>query len=171
MYVLHAIRRTKENTNLTHRTMRIPTHNIERDLPLLRAMIKREEGVWRIYRSVNRRDINKTFLWMQHKMLDDVTNKYYADRVDKLWTKGLMQTEHKAERKYLVDIDTDSLFGQTLIIEHLKQKGVAIIQIINTPNGIHMVTYPFDVRFLEQFDDAEVKKDALLFIERIDNND
>ena len=169
MYVLHAIRRAKENTGLPHKSIRLPSTDIAKDIETIKSKISREEGTWRIYRSVNKRDVFKTYKWMQHKMLDD-TDMFHADRLDRLWTKGLMQPENKAERLYLVDVDSKDAVEVDSVVITLNILGVKIDEIIETPNGFHIVANPFDVRDLDDCKYTEVKKDALLFIERVEND-
>jgi hypothetical protein len=72
-----------------------------------------------------------------------------------------MQPHNKAERKFLLDIDDkDSIDVVKTILEIAK---IEILDFIETPNGYHIVTFPFDRRILPKC--VDVKPDALKFKE------
>lgn len=58
------------------------------DLALLEAKLRVLGGIWRIHKTVNKRDTDKTRKWLIHKLID---NPEYAGCVDSLWRTALLQ--------------------------------------------------------------------------------
>ena len=168
IYVYQAIRRTKENSTTSGpRVIREPDVH-EDTVGVLKKAIQGYPGTWRIYRSVNLRDVRKAEIELAKTLID----RAYAPQdgqknVLSLWKTILMQPRNKAERLYLVDIDTtddEKALEIVDIVVELAGHG----ETVQTPNGWHFLCKPFDVRVLEQFDCASVHKDGLLFVERIE---
>ena len=171
-YMLVALRRVSksknENVGLTQKVIRQlikPSDDYHLEVEKLVNDISNEDGYWRIYRSVNKRDLNKAFKALQIEMINRGTE--IADRIDGVWKSIIMKPENKAERLFLVDIDTKNEKILMDIISSLNPIG--IIENNETPNGYHIITKPFKPQLLQNFKDVEVKKDALFFIKDIDN--
>jgi hypothetical protein len=175
-YILSALRRKKENPNLQELCFRQIVKDMEIDLNILKARISKEQGIWRIYRSVNRRDLNKAFKHFQHKLIDGID----PWGLESEWKSSLCQTENKAEKKFLIDIDNNPDQYEIDSIKNyiVKNKGI-ILEENRTPNGYHIITIPFDSRDiygesehrrLNSFTNLEIKKDALFFLEIVDNS-
>jgi hypothetical protein len=92
---------------------------------------------------------------------------------EKLWMSLLLQPRNKAQRRYLVDIDTNDEVRKNEVREVIKAwlqetRGVSWeIKENKTPNGFHLVCDQFDVRLLTPYSEfASVHKDGLFFVEK-----
>lgn len=130
----------------------------------LKKIIADEKGVWRIYRTVNKRDFDKARKILMKDLIDRPEDLDY--KIDSHWKSILMKSKCKAERKFLVDIDTKSTEVLENVLEALK---MTMSDVIDTPNGYHIVSDCFDTRILKDFEDVEVKPDDLVFMEMFEN--
>jgi hypothetical protein len=167
-YVVIALKRVSkskdENTGMEKESRRLIVKNgLTVDEVVARAKTMCDsKGVWRIYRSVNKRNFDKAFKKLQVEM---IMNPEFADHVDSKWKSILMGSDCKAERKFLVDIDTKDFNVHNQVISVLNELNIELFDHRETVNGFHIVCDPFDPRKLSEFKDVEVKKDALLFLE------
>ena len=171
-YMLVALRRVSESKNenvgLSKKVIRRlvkPDEDYHIVAKQLADELSKEEGYWRIYRSVNRRDLNKAVKSLQIELIN--RGDEIADRVDSVWKSIIMKPENKAERLFLIDIDTKDTSIVTNIINLLCDKNVSIEEDNETPNGYHLITKPFNPQLLKDFDDVEIKKDALLYLNSV----
>lgn len=86
---------------------------------------------------------------------------------ESLWKDILMQPRNKAERLFLLDVDTkdDNILERLnnyLLVSDL------FFEARPTPNGMHYVTEPFNPVVLEEFEDVSLKKDGLLYVESLE---
>ena len=173
MYVYEAIRRPKENPTIVGprilREVGYSSLSEEQVIENLKAKISVIPGVWRIYRSVNKRnEVNSKleFINALTKQLvapDSVSQK----NPESLWKDILMQPHNKAERLFLLDVDTkDEVVLQALTSnEEIKSH-----RVVSTPNGFHIVCEPFNPNLLDSLGiayDVSVKRDALLYMQTI----
>jgi len=165
-YMVYALRRVSkaknENVGLKELAFkRLCTDNdIDSTLSILKEIIGCKEGVWRFYRSVNRRSLKKAFTELQVELIRNPASLY----VDSIWKSVLSKDVCKAERKFLVDIDTSD-FSYIGRVERYVLGKTNILEISKTPNGYHIVVEKFDTReLLEKFDKVEIKKDALFYL-------
>ena len=167
-HLLIAIRRKKENKeeDMTWRgelCFRQVVTDYEEDLATLTNKIQRFPGVWRIYKTTNARDISKARKMLMTKLINEPEEWDY--RVDSLWRTCLLQPDCKAERNFLLDIDTKD----EVVLEELAPKlSGKVLQQVETPNGWHIVAEKFDVRALEGIKDVEFKRDGYVFVDRIE---
>jgi hypothetical protein len=171
MYVYQAIRRPKENPDIDGirviREVGYSRFTEQEIINKLKAKISTIPGVWRIYRSVNTRDEVKSKL----ELIDTLTrqlvlpNSVSNKDPESLWKDILMQPHNKAERLFLLDIDSkDEFVIKTIFINAL----INIHQVAETPNGFHMICDPFDPKLIESFQETvSIKKDALVYIQTI----
>lgn len=127
-----------------------------------------------IYLSVNPRNALKASFSLLKRINDwnfealngvDISKR--LKKIDNIWISELMKPENKSGRgRFLVDVDTKD--GEKLndILNKIS-KLVTNYQYYDTRNGTHILTDPFNPTDFK-FQDAEVKKDALLFIEFVD---
>jgi hypothetical protein len=175
--VLRRVSATKnENMGLTKKCMRFVDRDNDPVETLRRAKKTCDEpGMWRIYRSVNKRDTEIAMKQLQIQMImhpNDV-----MDKVDAKWKSILMESKCKGERKFLVDIDNSDPYYQMEVRRYLseftytKKKSTEVLSLqtyeeAGTPNGYHVVTDAFDSRELEKkFPDVEIKRDDLLLVD------
>jgi hypothetical protein len=167
VHVYFAVKRNKDNKpeHHGHSSVReICSDNEPQTIRRLKASIT-EPGIWRIYRSVNSRDVKKAELELVKTLIDRMALPLSTSPLPliSLWKTILMQPHNKAEKKFLIDIDSEDALTPVLsnpVIEIERQ--------VRTPNGYHLVCKPFDVRILEGIQNASIQKDGLLFIDRFE---
>ena len=182
--VLLAIPRKKDNANVTceqmqHRKVfkKVWSEPDERDKRLneLRAIaIVYPEYKWRIYETINWRDLRKTWYEYQKSILDwQRTDKKgtmdWLDRVHSEWVSAMMRPESCLSEGKLFMIDKDDKDNLVDFVNYVcNEVGAEQIDAYETPNGRHMLVKPFDVR---KFDgkkwNAELHKDGLRLVEVI----
>jgi len=164
LHLLIAIRRKKENRNMTEYCIRRVIRNEEQDLKELKTIIQGIKGVWRIYHTVNLRDADEAAKQtISSLILHPVNNS----RIDSIWKTNLMRSVCKAEKKYLVDIDTDREAIYLNTKKLLLDNDVIILKDIKTPNGWHLVTEQFDTRLVQNIGCVELHRDRYYFIELV----
>ena len=182
IHVYCAIKRKKENTpeHLSNGPIVMRESDIHEDtISLLKESTKKYPGVWRIYKSVNKRDVKKSELELVKTLIDKHTTSINNIKpVPRLWKTILMQPRNKAERKYLIDIDNVDIIDSVkeILTDYITNHNnsdqnkqlMNSFDTIKTPNGYHIIIEPFDVRILDHFSekDCSINKDGLLFIER-----
>ena len=128
-----------------------------------------------IYLTANPRNSLKAMFALQNKMnhwtYEALHGTDISKRLKKLggyWISELMKPENKSGRGlFLLDVDTKDELALNSILEYLSQINCNY-QYFETRNGYHILTDPFNpVEF--KSDDVELKKDALLFIEFIED--
>lgn len=166
--VLFLMHRTKDgghNKEMKRRVLWYIVHNREeykKALTRLLAMKNASNIDYRIYASVNPRDLSKAEKEFKRLMLEaDFAGKenkrYFYERLDAKWISALMKPGCKAKSRFLWDIDGD---------EHVMDKALDklknwnIIRIYDTKNGYHIITEPQDPTGI----DLELKKDGLLLL-------
>lgn len=168
MYVYQAIKRTKENESIEGpRCMRevlYPHSTEDQVIAKLKRACEVYPGTWRIYRSVNRRDERKSKIELAKTLIDQLANPNGATdkSPESLWKTILMQPSNKAERLFLIDIDTNEQSYYNSICGLVQAE---LVESCQTPNGFHIVCRPFNPEVLKGLVNVEIKKDALLFIE------
>ena len=162
-----AIRRKKENSDLKEICFRHVIRDEGKDLEFIKQKIAGVPGVWRIYKTVNARNFEKARKILITKLVQDPENWMY--RVDSLWKTCLLQPKCRAERKYLLDIDTKDFKRECEVMEAIKKTNPELLERTETPNGVHIVLEKFDTRVLEGIEDVEFKRDGYVFVERITN--
>lgn len=171
-YMIIALRRISasknENVGLEKACIRKivkSNETIEITVNHLKKIIADEKGVWRIYRTVNKRDFDKARKILMKDLIDRPED--LSHKIDSHWKSILMKSNCKADKKFLVDIDTKQLETRENVLEALKS--TTILESVETPNGFHFVTEVFDTRLLKDMEDVEIKKDELVFMEMFEN--
>jgi len=169
VYMVVAMRRNGkakgENQGLSKKVLRRvvrPGEEYQDTANEFKEMLSNEPGYWRMYRSVNRRSLTKAKQALQIKLITD--GDRIAHKIDSEWKSLLMKKEQRAERLYLLDIDTKDEKTVIAIINKVDSLGVALIEQIETPNGHHIVIEPLDKRELSEFEDVSVKTDDLVYL-------
>jgi len=165
LYVYQAVRRTKENDNIVGPRIIREVSSYTNPINILKKATADYPGIWRIYRSVNARNVNKAEVELVKTLVDRINDPSSASNkpIPSLWKTILMQPRNKAERLYLIDIDTVNSEVPAAINRLLDGK---VHMSTNTPNGYHLIAEPFDIRLVESIEDVSVLKDGLLFIEK-----
>lgn len=171
MYVYEAIRRPKENPTIVGpRIIREVCYSHlseEQVISNLKAKISAIPGVWRIYRSVNKRNETNAKLELINTLIKQLVlpNSVSDKNPESLWKDILMQPHNKAERLFLLDIDTkdEAVFNSVI-----NNPEVVPQKVVATPNGFHIICEPFNPNHIESIADVvSIKRDALLYIQTI----
>lgn len=158
-----AIRRKKENEKGKKYCFRVIIKNEEVDLQNLKDRISHIPGTWRIYKTVNARNM-QTGRKELMKMLIEYSPAFDSC-IDAKWRSILMKPECKVGRKLLIDIDDkDRLLDVKFALNEI---AVEPEQEIETPNGWHLVVPNFDTRVLEGIEDIEIKRDDLVYVDKV----
>jgi hypothetical protein len=161
-----AFARHKDGAIGTPKCIRTIIKDYELDLKILETKLKIIERVWRIHKTVNKRDTQKARIWLIHKLID---NPEYAGCVDSMWRTALLQPNCIAgQKKFLLDIDTENnkelgIIGDTIFCS----KGM-IREKVKTPNGFHYITLPFDTREVLKLKNVKLLRDGYLFIKKVE---
>lgn len=166
-YLFSAIRRNKENGEGAERKVLVEVcyaGDQFETIARLTAQCSLSPGKWRIYRSVNKRNVATAKLeFVKTLMTQLVTPLSTTDRQpEALWKKILASPSHKSERKFLLDVDTKN--KELLLQLHSAIGQIPLLEIVETPNGFHYVTPPFDPKLVLGVEKVEIKKDALIFV-------
>jgi len=173
-YVVVALRRISkkkfENIGLKKACKRFVVkkyENVEDVLSMAEDYCLSQEGQWRLYRTVSKRNLDRAKINTMKFLID-------SDRVDidDVWISQLLQPECDAEKLLLLDFDIKDEQTRKQVLkdtkEFLKDIDVDVQEERQTPNGFHLVTKRFDTRVLETMvPELEVKKNALLFISKV----
>lgn len=116
---------------------------------------------FRVYESVNARDMDKATLELQRTLLGYSGNK----GVDRLWLSILQKPLCRAERKFLIDVDHEDDKEYEAVYDTLIYNNVSVLDVYSTKNGHHIITKPFSPALLSDYSSyAEVKKDSLRLV-------
>ncbi len=160
-----ALRRTKENRGSQELCFRQIIKDEVLDLRILEERIKYITGTWRIYKTINKRKIEPARKLLMKFLIDDPERFEY--RIDSLWKNCLLRKECKASKKFLIDIDCKYIPEE--IADLIENKIIEVEHQTATPNGWHLVCQELDTRLLQGIENVEVKRDALVFVERFKN--
>ena len=160
-----AVRRRKDNPNgareICYREL---IQDPEIDLERLKCRIKTQPGIWRIHKTVNKRDTSKAFKLLQHRMIEEPE---IAMRLPTIWKTCLLQTECRAERNILLDIDSPA--SHLPVVNALMAHSIVPLFSVNTPSGgSHVVCPKFDTRIIEGIEAVTVMRDDVHFVERLE---
>jgi hypothetical protein len=126
----------------------------------------------RLYSCVNPRKLDQSIKNFHHKLVDlyTVQDKIsFICRVNDKFCSSLMQPENKDSNLFLLDFDTKDFNDNANLIARMATLHINIIYSYPTPNGWHYVTDPFNPILLTGVDDLQIKKDALLLLNTIEN--
>jgi len=161
MYV--AIKRKKDNINAKNKLcIRQIIKDYDKDRKIIISKMKiLEHGHWRLYRTVNARNVEKAYREFIHYLIDNgpIIN------IDSKWKSILLKNHNKAESKFLIDVDKPGKSIERNMSKYLQERNIQIYEHTTTLNGLHFIVAPFDTRaFEENFEfPVEIKKDALFF--------
>lgn len=118
---------------------------------------------YRIYSSVNSRDITKAIHEFKRRQLEtDYGNmhefeSFYCDVKNRFFS-CLMNPNCRAQNNFLIDCDTQLEYEHAEL--QLRNSGLVIME-YKTRNGVHIITRPFNPN---DYGNMEIKKDELMFI-------
>lgn len=161
-----ALRRKKDNPDLQDLCFReVDNYGDGQALERLKLRIMSEQGIWRIHKTINKRDTHKALKLLQHKMIDNFED--VAPRLEIIWKTCLLQKESKAERNILLDIDSKEA------LDYILDDSVDALTVscVKSPNGHHIVLKEgIDTRRFMNIKDVTIQRDGYVFVEIIKNN-
>ncbi len=125
----------------------------------------------RLYSSVNARCMKKAVKTFQHKQLDVIPEyeDVFYSRINDEFCSSLMQADSRVSSMFLLDHDTkDPKELNTFLI---KNRDIKLHYLYPTPNGWHAIVDPFNPILMEGMVATELKKDALMLINWIEDKD
>ena len=170
--VLFLIHRNKEggetNNTKVKKVITRDSKEFKEELIKLVDFKERSEIPYRIYSSLNKRDINKAIRKFKFEQLEadyydeSQRNNFYYD-IKNRFLGCLMQPTQRAETLFL--FDCDSIEGWNKTVQQLGELSIQIVDQYKTKNGWHVVTPPFNPGLFNPVDDVEIKKDGLLLLD------
>jgi len=161
--LLLAVRRHKENPLIKGEICFREVLKSETSLLVLKTKIANYPGIWRIYKSINKRDTRKAVKLLQKTLIDNP--EHWKGRIDSLWKTCLLQRECRAEKKMLIDLDTNDKDIYDKVIELIGDK---LVLSVKSPNGYNIVTEMIDTRLFDEFKNVTTfNRDGYVFLERI----
>ena len=118
---------------------------------------------YRIYSSVNSRDITKAIHEFKRRQLETdygtmhEFESFYCDVKNRFFS-CLMNPNCRAQNNFLIDCDTQLEYEHAEL--QLRNSGLVIME-YKTRNGVHIITRPFNPN---DYGNMEIKKDELMFI-------
>lgn len=166
-YILMGIARPKCNEDITnsnkkqYRMVLTSEEEIEESIKDLFALMSRHNLYWRIYLSVNARNLLKGYFNLREKMNNwsrkiiegDEESKEKLKYISSKWKSSLHQPQAKANDYFHFDLDDITEKECELFIESLPKQDGSEATTINesifkykqkTPNGYHIITEPFN---------------------------
>ena len=164
-----ALSRTKDGQQA--HCMRIVVKDPVVDLAILELRCKLAGGKWRIHKTVNKRDTEKARKWLLKKLIDFPEGRGF---IDSLWRTALLQPECVyGTKKFLLDIDSkvpSQLNNvKALLLEASQTFAIeALLEEIETENGWHFITVPFDTRKVCMLPYVELIRDGYVYVKTVE---
>ena len=133
------------------------------------------EYKWRIYETINWRDLRKAYFEFQKRILDwqrsDKENKMdWLQHYSSEWVSNLMRPESCASGRLFL-IDKDDKKNNAQFLNELIMRDIKVLEKYETVNGVHFITEPFDIRKLNGEEwNAEIHKDGLRLVKVIEKD-
>lgn len=169
VHVYLALARTKDG--MKTQCMRTVVKDPGVDLAILELRCKLSGGTWRIHRTVNRRDTEKARKWLLKKLIDFPEGRGF---IDSLWRTALLQPECVYGTKcFLLDVDTKDPLKLNEVRQFIKvaAQNTAIdllLEEVETPNGWHFITVPFDIRNVCALPYVSLNRDGYVYVKTVE---
>jgi len=168
VHVLSLMFRKKDNPNsdkdkyIFREVYNVGDYVMRRDkIEKLKQISKVCAGTWRIYESINERDVEKAKVMLMHKLIDNAID---VSKIDSEWKSILQKHECRGDKKFLLDLDNCTISDKYNVMTYLKDNDVIIHETYDTVNGFHIITDKFDVRGMKQFPFVDVKTDDMKLV-------
>lgn len=163
VYIYMGLQRNSKQGNKN--CIRTVIKDEELDLKMLEVKLKVFGGEWRIYRTVNARDVEKARKWLIKHLIDYPEN---ASFIDSAWRTALLQPCCiYGEKRFMLDIDTKNDNFLQELADILYDYKVKIENFIETPNGWHYITKPFDTREVCELPYVTLLRDGYYYVKTI----
>lgn len=135
---------------------------------------------YRIYISLNARDANKAFFNFQKKLLEINLGLFQGHndaqaqvtKIGSIWKTELQQTQNRATKYFLIDVDNDPNGLLTWdILRFIEENGINVVSTVKTVTGQHIVIKACDTRPIVDFCKKagfaiDIQKDSMVFVEQ-----
>lgn len=162
-----AFLRKKFNKSKSPRTIREIIKN-EDSLSIIKKRCELAGGYWRIHKTVNSRSTVKAMKTLQIFMINNPDCHTY---IDSLWKTCLLQEQNKAERNFMLDIDSKDPQLLQELAYRLNLCQINDYTLHKTPGGFHLICRPFDVRNIEGLGNITVLKDGYCYVDEVGEKD
>jgi hypothetical protein len=114
----------------------------------------------RVCINLNKRSFERTCFHALKKITDQIMNKDYPN-ARKAYNSVCGMYSAEEDRKWIVDIDVRGRYANEVLkcVDNCDPKGNKLITILDTKNGVHLITKPFNLQqFKVAHPDVEVHK-------------
>lgn len=157
-YFCQIIKRKKENPDVGSNSIVIKTYYIRSTEQLDKLMpemiLLANAHNARVCINLNKRSFERLAYQNLKKITDIILNKEFrhvCSAYDSVC--GEFSNEDTHNKKWIIDIDTKGREANDVLrcIDNLEPKGNKLVAIIETKNGVHLITHPFNVMDFKQF--------------------
>tara|TARA_R110000824_G_C15197540_1_gene675397 strand:+ start:1515 stop:2141 length:627 start_codon:yes stop_codon:yes gene_type:complete len=183
VWVIKGLTRNKDNYGMGERFMhrRIITkpEDFETSIKEIRMLATDPDTFYRLYVSLNARDVVKGLFQFQKKMIDigqGLANGYddhlaMSKKIGSIWKTELEQSNCRGTKRFLLDIDNADEIQATPALEYLTNAKIKVHAYIPTVSGVHVVFDAFDTRGLltyckEQGLEVDLKRDSMVYLDQ-----
>lgn len=170
-YFVQILKRKKEHKELGSNSYVVKSYyirsqeHLEKHKPEMICLAEFHNA--RVYINLNQRSFEKTCYHTLKKLTDQIMQKDF-DHGMKAFNSVCGMYAH-GDKKWVVDIDEKGRAANEILkcIDNCQPEGNKLITILDTKNGIHLITKPFNLKqFKEVYPDIDVHKNnpTILFI-------
>lgn len=171
LFLIHRSKEGAEHSNNDHVKKIITKNSSEFRLALYELLTNKNESElpYRIYSSVNARNIDKAIMKFKHEQLDadyydiESRNNFYYD-VKNRFISCLMAPSSAVDKKFLIDVDSEKEREECLKI--MVDSGLDYTPMFwyKTKNGWHLIIKPFNPSLFGGYA-SKINKDGLLLLD------
>lgn len=186
VYVVMAVARAKDNPEIVS-SSEVAFREVVKDRGDVRRKVERVAAVarshrsepagsltFRLYVTVNARNALKAYFNFRERTDGWVRDRIYGheeavrkfERVDSSWRSELQRPESRDETRFLFDLDEVTDAERDTFLDDLAEL-TDVDSRRETPNGVHIVTGPFNYNELETDVAYELKTDGMLFLDLV----
>lgn len=179
VYLLLALARSKENDEVDGpsriRTVVREADDLDPAVRELDHAVSRFDATYRLYLTANARNTQRALFALRRSMDDwlearlngstDVLRKF--GRIDSEFESTLQSDASRDETNFVFDLDDVTADEADQLESELRERTTVRLR-RETPNGVHLVTEPFDYNTLETDVEFELKTDGLVFVAFLD---
>jgi hypothetical protein len=188
VWILKGVSRTKDNPTGSpygdmHRFMRrlvmVSPDDIEKCYEDIKGMGNKKGTAYRMYVSLNSRNVIKGMFQFQKKLLDISHGvargledfKKQTTKLASVWKTELEQKGCRGTKRFLLDVDNGDKLFLDKVLNKVKEMDTKIHVVRKTVSGYAVVIEACDMRsFYDEFRDKEVdvQRDSMVFVEKWD---
>lgn len=183
LWIITGLSRNKDNSDGSHKFLRRMTVANHQDIDDVYTELHRlcywDNTTYRMYVSLNARNSTKAFFNYQKKLMDVAVGLAQgredsfnlSKKAGSLWKTELAQTQNRATKRVLLDVDTMDTRKIQLVKAQLLADRAVFRADHQTPNGHVFVVDAYDTRGLIDFAKREeilldLQRDSMVFVEQ-----